>query len=345
MCRSNSLGLRDEEIPDAAPTGEFRILCLGDSTVMGFGVEAEETLANRLEESLRDHAAQRVQVINAGVIGYSSCQCLLYLREQGLALRPNVVIVETNFNDRRAVSPGGEPDSEAYFRSTERRLRMREVLHHSMIYSFLRDALLSTDLLASGRCKRKEIQLCSAVPRVSPIHYEANVREIIRLSRTAGASVILVGLPDCPARVFGLRRAAEAMDRKAWSEAIPQLEQALDDDMYAIVAQRLLNRVYLEIGQPERRAQTVPVTYRFWSSADGYVPLCLNGSYIAILEKVGTELDVPVVIPAGQEADAPELYLDHAHLTSDGHVALARQLADIVTALPSFRRRGAGRHE
>lgn len=94
--RTNALGLRaDREYGPKGPK-TFRILFLGDSFTMGVGVEHDETygqmLAQRLMERVRS-SSHTYEVINAGVPGYNTQQALTYLRELGLALEPDLVVL------------------------------------------------------------------------------------------------------------------------------------------------------------------------------------------------------------------------------------------------------------
>jgi hypothetical protein len=75
----NSAGLRDREYTVEKPPGVFRIVMLGQSYVLGEGVNDGETFENVLEEMLneRDAAAlgySRIEVINLGAPGYSAMQ-------------------------------------------------------------------------------------------------------------------------------------------------------------------------------------------------------------------------------------------------------------------------------
>jgi len=101
--RINSQGLREREIPYEKPAGVYRILVLGDSQTFGFGVEAEEAYARRLEGHLnprvRGRAVQRVETLNAGVIGTGTAHQLYYLSQEGWKYRPDAVVVGFFFND------------------------------------------------------------------------------------------------------------------------------------------------------------------------------------------------------------------------------------------------------
>ena len=60
---TNSLGLRDREIDSARKPGTTRILMLGDSITLGWGVPQDLTVSQRLDRALRPEG---VEVINSG---------------------------------------------------------------------------------------------------------------------------------------------------------------------------------------------------------------------------------------------------------------------------------------
>jgi hypothetical protein len=94
----NSLGLRGPELPAREP-GELRVILLGDSFVAGFEVEQSETFAVLMERQLRGRMRRPVRVINAGVRGYGTDQSLLWFRERGRELRPDLVVAVFSAND------------------------------------------------------------------------------------------------------------------------------------------------------------------------------------------------------------------------------------------------------
>src|SRR6185369_9035870 len=95
--RTNKIGLRG---PNLRTDGARRILAVGDSCTFGWRVSEADTYPAQLEAVLNRRAGgDRYQVINAGVPGYTSYQGLVYLQEQGLALRPEIVVIGFGFND------------------------------------------------------------------------------------------------------------------------------------------------------------------------------------------------------------------------------------------------------
>jgi len=99
--KTNSLGLREREI-GGKERGIYRVLILGDSFAMGWGVEREdrfsEIAASLLKEE-RGGEKDRVEVINAGVNSYSTVLELEYLRYKGIQFDPDLVMVMVDFSD------------------------------------------------------------------------------------------------------------------------------------------------------------------------------------------------------------------------------------------------------
>ena len=98
---TDALGLRDDfASADAVEkaAGVHRVLFLGDSFVNGYTVAREDLFVDRLEAA---YAAEgrSIEIVNAGVQGYSTDQQLLWLRRHGAALAPDLVVVFPYEND------------------------------------------------------------------------------------------------------------------------------------------------------------------------------------------------------------------------------------------------------
>jgi len=104
---TNSLGLRDKEYAVPKPPGTYRIMVLGDSVTLGWGVEEGSCYAKRLEallnENLSGKTHVRYEVINAGVGNYGTVQEWAYFKEEGRELDPDMVIVGFFVNDAEPV--------------------------------------------------------------------------------------------------------------------------------------------------------------------------------------------------------------------------------------------------
>jgi hypothetical protein len=95
VLNSNSRGLRgDREYAYEKPAGVRRLVVLGDSFTFGEGVSDDETYSHHLERLLPG-----TEVLNLGVHGYGHDQMLLFLREEGLKYRPDVVLLGFLYDD------------------------------------------------------------------------------------------------------------------------------------------------------------------------------------------------------------------------------------------------------
>jgi lysophospholipase L1-like esterase len=91
----NSHGLRGPETTYEKPPATFRILNLGDSIVMGWGVREENTYGQRLESMLNEERSVDLnfEVINAGVPGWNLENALAYLEAEGLKYEPDLILL------------------------------------------------------------------------------------------------------------------------------------------------------------------------------------------------------------------------------------------------------------
>jgi lysophospholipase L1-like esterase len=96
--RTNELGLRDRPIPE--PSADVvRVLVLGDSVGLGWGVPVEATFARQLEPALEARLGRRVRSINASACGYNTEQELAFLRRHVATMAPDLVLLVYVEND------------------------------------------------------------------------------------------------------------------------------------------------------------------------------------------------------------------------------------------------------
>lgn len=102
--RTNAHGFRDEELPVGKPDGEYRVMLLGDSLTLGWGVPADRTFAVGLQQRLDARQADcphpaRVRVINTGVGNYNTDQEVSFFEARGRDFAPDLVILAYFIND------------------------------------------------------------------------------------------------------------------------------------------------------------------------------------------------------------------------------------------------------
>jgi len=97
----NSLGLRNRELEPKKP-GTRRILFLGDSLLWAGETSSGNLYTAVLEHRLNSRSSNRnapVEVINAGVPGYTTYQELEFLKIYGLDMEPDLVVLGFVLND------------------------------------------------------------------------------------------------------------------------------------------------------------------------------------------------------------------------------------------------------
>ena len=93
----NADGFRDEEpILDRKPADRFRLVCLGDSLTMGYGVDDRQTYPFLMETH-----NPRLQTVNMGQGGYSIGQCYLWYKEVSERLDADALIFVFIVDDLR----------------------------------------------------------------------------------------------------------------------------------------------------------------------------------------------------------------------------------------------------
>ena len=134
---TNSMGFRaNHEIP-LEKNGEFRILSLGDSIAVGLGVTAEDTYATQLEKRINQPS---VKVINAGVGSYSTWNEVDLLKEKGLKISPDIVMIAFFWNDLYKKPEPVLPLSDSAQQADARTQSLRW-LKQSSLLMFLRERL------------------------------------------------------------------------------------------------------------------------------------------------------------------------------------------------------------
>ncbi|MFB6208061.1 MAG: SGNH/GDSL hydrolase family protein [Candidatus Nanohaloarchaea archaeon] len=97
----NRYGFRGPNISQEKPDGTVRVALLGGSSTYSLGVESwKYDFARQLQEELqKKYDYQKIQVINAGVVGYTSWESLVNLEFKVLPLDPDLVVVYHGVND------------------------------------------------------------------------------------------------------------------------------------------------------------------------------------------------------------------------------------------------------
>ncbi len=158
------------------PAGPPAVVCLGDSCTFGLGVEDGETFPAQLG------ASTGLEVLNAGVPGYSAYQGRHLLEERAGSWRPKAVVIQFGWNDA-AVWDGRSDEEHAVLLA-----RGPGFLFRSRLVQLLA-SLLPGPGHVSGSTSPE------ARPRLTPGEFGEELRSMVRLSRSEGAEPLLVLWP------------------------------------------------------------------------------------------------------------------------------------------------------
>lgn len=103
--RINEWGLRGGPVEPDQP-GKRRILVLGDSITLGWGVNEKDVLTSKLQEMFASNG-QKVEVLNAGVGNYNAQRYIDWFFDDLQKLHPTDIVVNYFLRDAEELEPGG----------------------------------------------------------------------------------------------------------------------------------------------------------------------------------------------------------------------------------------------
>ena len=276
--RINALGFRGPEIETPKAPGTLRIVCMGDSATFGFVQpdlpsqdDEHVPIVSYVEELrlvLEREGRRNVEVVNAGVVGYSSSHGLRQLLLQVLDLDPDVVTFRFGVNDQydawapalRALEPDG--------------------LRRELFYGFYGWKLFRLGLGAYQRIPWLHPEKGS-VPFTTNRRFRKNVERFVEVARARGVHLLIMDYP-----VGTLIR-------------VPQGRVSLREATYVHHKIRKSNRRLQRIAQKVSLRNDIPVLHTAGRKVQGDVPLFNQIDYVhptprgaaAIAELLYHELD------------------------------------------------------
>jgi lysophospholipase L1-like esterase len=224
----NSHGTFGPEFSQAKPEGTRRFVCLGDSCTH-YGPVA---YPQRWQKLLNAESQQPCEVINAGVIGYSSLQGLRRLETDVGRWSPDVITVYFGWNDHWLARG---------FRDSEQRPPRTAVAGAAELLDHLRSYQLAS--LAAARLRAAQT---SGVHRVELAEYAENLRAMVRAGRALKSQVWLITAAHAleqgiPAYLTATREVADPAGllalHQAYNEAVRQVASELDAPLVDLAGQ------------------------------------------------------------------------------------------------------------
>ena len=272
----NADGFRSPPIEKDKRAGAMRIACIGDSWTFGMNVNQDATYPGRLEALLKQQRpGADLEVMNFGVLGYSSFQGLALLKRRVLDLHPDVLLIGFGMNDSDV---GGYRDKDVgQPGDVSWRDRVKAVAAWSEFYGLLRYFALVLrfhpqtvgDFLKADAKKEPATGVDPVVnydemepwTRVSPRDYERNIREMVTLGKSQGARVVLLDNELWPESPYRPVLAAIARD-----EHLPLVDSLrIVADERTRIERGMEGRFHLQPagGRPPRTASATPTTVVF----------------------------------------------------------------------------------
>ncbi len=330
------LAVDSAQVHDAALA---RILFIGDSNMFGVGTPTASSFVEVV-----DSLVPGVGAINCAVPGYTSFQGRRALDRLLPTIRPAVVVVSFNFNDKKYALPSLGPDSHAsllnvYRSSLGGQRDLRKNLERSHLIVVLRKLLQSARLLPRPP---SEIRVDTMQIRVSPERYLENLRYMARRAKQGGARVVFLILRDNPLYTRPLTAGIAALDSGHFENAIANLRFAVhEDNGFSDLGRLYLARAYRAIGD-SADAEKALVSTSVQTTIFGGRPLYLDTEYNDIMREVAKREGAVVVDASDVLLAHPGDFTDYCHLDADAHHRGGTLLAEAIAGLLRAPSAGSG---
>jgi lysophospholipase L1-like esterase len=242
----NSQGFRDVEFQTIKRTTSFRIICFGDSWTFGANVGQDTTYPSQLGTLLNEEfPGKDFEVLNLGVLGYSSYQGLQLMKRIVNDFSPDLVIIGYAMNDASiagfrdkdlAASSGTTKPWDKQLGETAERLEIYKLTRYLAARLTDRPRSLGDHLKSLheadtgewwGGSERRVMgqhgyDKLEPWTRVSPTDYEQNLFQMITLAKQHHAGVVLLNNALWRGGAYAI-----ALEKIARAEQIPFIDSSL----------------------------------------------------------------------------------------------------------------------
>ncbi|MFC1758651.1 SGNH/GDSL hydrolase family protein [Planctomycetota bacterium] len=338
---------------------EFRIFCLGGSTVQGRPYSIETSFTTWLELNLKAADATRDwEVINCGGVSYASYRLIPIMKEV-VQHSPDLFVIYTGHNEFLEDRTYGKIKRQPIWLKSihERLIKWRIYNVANSLFKAEPDSSPKANLPAEvdalldyqgglAKYHRDDVWRDGVVR-----HYEHNLRRMVRIARQAAVPIVFVNpvsnVRDTPP--FKVERPVSMSDQdyqefqSRWeaAKAAPwedlnakanMIRETLALDSRHAEARFLFAKVYEEMGDAESAK-----TEYLRAKDEDICPLRMLESMHVILTQVTRQTGVPLVdVRSVFEREAErgipgnDQLIDHVHPRIEGHQRIARELLDFM---------------
>lgn len=179
----NKDGFRHPDVSQRKPPGVWRGFTIGDSQTYGAGVDAGQTYTAYAEANLRNSSKNpnNIELLNAGISGYTSLQALRLIEKKLLKWDPDVIVIDCRTFDTIREGPLAAPSSGI--------AAIQRLLFHSRIYYLLNFGIDRIKPVQPRRMKE------NSTIKGAELSNFGNHDLIVALGRQKGFSVVFVDYP------------------------------------------------------------------------------------------------------------------------------------------------------
>lgn len=197
---SNSHRLRSREVSVEETRDRLRVLCFGDSTTFGFGVDLADAWPNQLQELLDAEHPGAIEVLNAGIPGHTTYQGRQRLEADLTKWEPHLAIITFGNNDGWRWDGLADKDHSQLAGSAA-----SSWLDHSRVWRCLQSVRMQANQRQAVQNESRWAEQATGnyfspnanwTPRVSLPDFADNLHAMIDACRQNGCEVVLVVWPD-----------------------------------------------------------------------------------------------------------------------------------------------------
>ncbi len=276
---SNSFGFLDHPWTRARTAGVPRIVCLGGSTTeSGNELSSDGAYPRLLERTLEQRTGRDVEVLNAGISGWTSAEMLVawFLILQDFA--PDVVVLHEGVND---VLPrflaDFQPDYSHWRRPIQTQATRgleRWLVRWSSLYVYLRfrgggaPDILEASTDSSG--PKEPLVAEGKLPHETSLVFRRNIASLARAGQADGRQVVLMTLPTSPSAEvaeswrYGIEENNQHLRELCAEHGFLLVDAAQAFRAHAELDEQFLDLVHLQVAGNQFKAELVAAALSDW---------------------------------------------------------------------------------